>query len=231
MPERTSPRGRTRRGRAPKPVRGRPAGRDSDRTRADILRAARTVLGVHGYRATTLKMVAREAGLSIRAVYYYFGSLQEVYVDVVADTVALLEESVRDVAGEPTLRRQIRAYLAAMHALDFGDRSVMAFMIREYLDAARGTRDGRAKGPLLSGTEHFLAGMVRGAIDRGELAPDTSVRATVGLLSSIFWGIGLYSGFVDEADVMAALCARADEVIASGLVAADAPDGVQSDVA
>ena len=107
----------------------------------------------------------------------------------------------------------------------------MAFMIREYLDAARGTRDGRAKGPLLSGTERFLAGMVRGAIDRGELAPDTSMRATVGLLSSIFWGIGLYSGFVDEADVMAALCARADEVIASGLVAADAPDGVQSDVA
>ena len=66
-------------------------------------------------------------------------------------------------------------------------------------------------------TENFFVIMVRAAIDRGELPPSTDVRTTVGLLASILWGVGLYSGLVEDADTVAAISNRVDEMLAYGL--------------
>ena len=42
--------------------------------RIQILRAAKTVFAEHGFQAATMSAVARAAGLSYGAVYWYFGS-------------------------------------------------------------------------------------------------------------------------------------------------------------
>lgn len=197
--------------------RGRPVGRASVTTRDGIVRAARVVFGARGYAATTLTMIAREAGLSNTAVYYYFSSVEDIYGEVVADTVGLVEASLADVTTQRSLPVQLGAYVAAMHRLDFQDRSMMGFMIHEYLDAARGARLGRGKGPLMSSTERFLGSLVRAAVERGELAADTDVRAMIGLLSSIMWGVGLYAGFVDEEETMARVGVHLGAVLSRGL--------------
>ncbi|MET4427046.1 AcrR family transcriptional regulator [Mycolicibacterium sp. 624] len=208
----------TRRKRPGKPKRGRPAGRDPEVTRAWILRAARTVFGLRGYSATSVRMVAEQAGLSVTGVYYHFSSLEEIYDEVVADTVATLEAIIGEVLEQPTIRAQIRALIFAMHRLDSQDRSIMAFMVRTYLDAARSPEVGRDSGPLTAGTAYLFVTMVRSAISRGELPPDSDVRTTVGLLASILWGVGLYSGFVEDADAMAVILNQVDDMFAHGLV-------------
>lgn len=180
-----------------------------------IVRAARVLFGIHGYSATTVKMVAQEAGMSFQAVYYHFRGIEDIYDAVVADVAARLEQPVREVFAQPTLQKQIRTYVFAMHTLDYEDRTVMAFMIREYLDARRDRQ--RDKGPLVEGTERFFVALVKSAITRGELPPDSDLPAIVGVLTSVMWGVGLYAGFVDDPDEMARVTDAVDGMIAHGL--------------
>lgn len=198
-----------------KTKRGRPQGRDAQATRAMIVQAARVLFGIHGYSATTVKMVALQAGMSFQAVYYHFSGIEDIYDAVVADVMGRLEDPVSVVFAQPTLQLQIRTYAYAMHTLDYSDRTVMAFMIREYLDARRGRE--RGKGPLVEGTEQFFVALVRAAIKRGELAPEVDLSAVVGVLTSIMWGVGLYAGFVEDPDTMERVTAMVDGVIATGL--------------
>lgn len=182
-----------------------------------ILRAARELFGVHGYSATTVRMVAHRAGVSIQAVYYHFRGIRHIYDEVAADIVDRMAIAARDVFTQPTLRAQIRTYAYAMHTLDYSDRSVMDFTIREHLDAQRDRRRSGTPGALAVGTEQFFTALVRGAVERGELDPDADVRATVGVLASIMWGVGLYAGFVPDPDTMEPVTNLVDEFIANGL--------------
>jgi AcrR family transcriptional regulator len=208
-----------------KKKRGRPAGRDAHTTRAMIVRSARELFGIHGFSATTVRMIAQRAGISIQAYYYHFSGIESVYDEVVADIVGRMEKAVLDVLAQPTLRAQIRTYAFAMHEIDYEDRSVMAFILRENLDARRHRRRGDTTSALMTGTDRFFSALVAAAVERGELGPDVDARAVVGMLSSIMWGVGLYAGFVPAADDMAPITNRVDEIIANGipLVAEPAP--------
>jgi AcrR family transcriptional regulator len=68
----------------------RPAGED---TRAVILEAAREEFGARGYAATSLRAVARRAGVDPALVHHYFGSKDKLFlaaVDAPADPAELL---------------------------------------------------------------------------------------------------------------------------------------------
>src|ERR1700716_3954510 len=73
---------------APAPVKGGPlqvngAGDEPGR-RGQIVRAATAVLARQGYAATSLKDVAREAGVAPGLLHYYFESKQELLLEVVS---------------------------------------------------------------------------------------------------------------------------------------------------
>jgi AcrR family transcriptional regulator len=206
-----------------KKKRGRPAGRDAQATRAMIVRSARELFGIHGYSATTVRMIAQRAGISIQAYYYHFSGIETVYDEVVSNIVERMEKAVLDVLAEPTLRAQLRTYAFAMHEIDYEDRSVMAFILRENLDARRHRRLGDTTSSLMTGTDQFFTALVAAAVERGELAADIDARAVVGMLASIMWGVGLYAGFVPVSDDMAPVTNRVDEIIANGLPFAAEP--------
>ncbi len=182
------------------------------------------VFGERGYSAATLKMIAEQAGLSVTAIYYYFRSIEDLHHAVVAETVRALESCKREVFAQPTLRSQLRAYIFAMHRLDYEDRSVMAFVIRAQLDAVRSPGLFGERGSMMKCSEQLFFAVVRSAVERGELPRNTDVRMTVGLLSSIMWGVGMYSGFVEDADTMAAISHRVDDVIVNGLLKDELPE-------
>src|SRR5438876_11736827 len=69
-----------------------PEGDDPGR-RGQIVRAAAAVLGRQGYGETSLKDVAREAGVAPGLLHYYFESKQELLLEVV---VAMEREMIRD---------------------------------------------------------------------------------------------------------------------------------------
>jgi AcrR family transcriptional regulator len=61
-------------------------GVDDDGRRSQIVRAAAAVLGRQGYAETSLKDVAREAGVAAGLLHYYFESKEELLLEVVTVT-------------------------------------------------------------------------------------------------------------------------------------------------
>ncbi|MGD0194406.1 MAG: TetR/AcrR family transcriptional regulator [Candidatus Dormibacteria bacterium] len=61
-------------------------GVDDDGRRSQIVRAAAAVLGRQGYAETSLKDVAREAGVAPGLLHYYFESKEELLLEVVTVT-------------------------------------------------------------------------------------------------------------------------------------------------
>lgn len=70
--------------------------RRRDRSREEILDAARRVLLRHGIAATTLAAVAREVGVSKAALYYYFPSKDALLFELVFGAIQSQAQSVHD---------------------------------------------------------------------------------------------------------------------------------------
>ncbi len=70
--------------------------RRRERSRAEIVEAARAVLLREGISGTTLSMVAREVGLTKAALYYYFPSKDALLFEVVYGIFALQAQAVHD---------------------------------------------------------------------------------------------------------------------------------------
>ncbi len=126
----------------------RPAGED---TRAAIIAAARTEFAQRGYDGTSLRAVAREAGVDAKLVHHYFDGKSELFVEVMAFPAnpAVLVEQVaaapRDRLGEtlarvflaawdgPEGRERFAAMCAAAAAHEEHARMVREFVGREVL--------------------------------------------------------------------------------------------------
>lgn len=70
--------------------------RRRDRSREEILEAARRVLLRDGIAATTLDAVATEAGLSKTALYYYFRSKDALYFELIFGSLRSQAQAVHD---------------------------------------------------------------------------------------------------------------------------------------
>lgn len=83
-------------------------------TRERLLEAATDVFGKYGYDAATTRMIAREAGVNIAAIPYYFTGKEGLYRAVIKHIVSIfftqLSETRQEIAGEsftgPAAREQ-----------------------------------------------------------------------------------------------------------------------------
>ncbi|GHO99439.1 hypothetical protein KSF_094870 [Reticulibacter mediterranei] len=66
-------------------------------TRERIIQAAYHVLAEHGYDATTIKAIAREAEVAPGLVHYYFANKDELLVEVLKDISSRYTENMRRV--------------------------------------------------------------------------------------------------------------------------------------
>ncbi len=87
----------------PAALRAHPRGED---TRLRILRAALEVFATKGYEGASTRMLARQAGVNLPAIQYYFGSKQGLYEAVIDQIAEKMEARMAPVTGE------IRAALA-----------------------------------------------------------------------------------------------------------------------
>ena len=67
---------------------GRPPDTDSLATRQRILDVARREFAVHGYEVATNRRIATRVGITTAAVYHYFPSKADLYVEVLVDAEA-----------------------------------------------------------------------------------------------------------------------------------------------
>lgn len=86
------------------PARGRRPGPST--TREQILAAARTQFAEHGFEGTSMRSVARAAGVDQKLVSHWFGTKDELFAAAVEipfepeDVVRLLDQGPRDTIGE-----------------------------------------------------------------------------------------------------------------------------------
>lgn len=92
-----------------------------DERRAQILRAALACMARKGYARTTMDDIAREAGLSKGAIYWYFPSKREMFLTMVREflerTVSVLAAQTAQGADSPSERlSRMLQVLAALFA-------------------------------------------------------------------------------------------------------------------
>lgn len=96
------------------------AGSKSVETRGRVLEVALRSFRERGYAATTMRLIASEAGTSLGNAYYYFPSkshlVQELYVSVVAEQSRRATAALRDARG--LADRIAVAWTAAVDASD-----------------------------------------------------------------------------------------------------------------
>ncbi len=103
--------------------------RDRERTRERIIDAAKVAFARHGYTAANMRTIAQDAGISAGLVVRYFGSKQQLFVQVVAETFDLgraFADVDRGVLGE--------AFTAALFSEQREDDDLMSMMLRAAVD-------------------------------------------------------------------------------------------------
>ena len=88
-----------------------PQTRDADQTRARILKAARNEFMRHGYSGARIERISRTGRSSDRMIYYYFGSKEALYIEVLESVYAELG------AAESRLELDESKPLEALHTL------------------------------------------------------------------------------------------------------------------
>jgi hypothetical protein len=63
-------------------------------------------------------------------------------------------------------------------------------------------------------------------VRRGEIPDDVDATAVVNMLTSMFWGMGFFAGFVHEADETMGIAKQLKRFMVSGLL--DGPVGIRS---
>lgn len=85
-------------------------------TRTQLIAAAYRVLGEKGYEATSIKEIAREAGVAPGLIYYYFANKEELLLAVLHEASnQYARQMSQEMAGE-TLADHVRSALAEPRA-------------------------------------------------------------------------------------------------------------------
>ncbi|WP_432942734.1 TetR family transcriptional regulator [Kribbella sp. CA-253562] len=154
----------------------RPGGPD---TRGEILRAARESFAGNGFAGTSLRGVARAAGVDAALVHHYFGGKDELFVEAMAlpidprQVAATIVGGPRDELG----RRIVTVFLGVWESADGQQR--MKALLRSMVSSdqvAQLMRDGMTR-------------MIIGPVSETLGVPDARLR--VGLVASQLVGIAL----------------------------------------
>jgi AcrR family transcriptional regulator len=85
-----------------------------DFKRGAILEAASRVFAERGLEGATIRAIAAEAGYTPGAIYAYYGAKEEIFGDMLADSLGALGQAVKRAGGEDA-RARLDAGLRAIH--------------------------------------------------------------------------------------------------------------------
>jgi AcrR family transcriptional regulator len=164
----------------------------SEATHEHIIRAGRDAFCTLGYASTTLQEIAQRAKVSRPTINYHFATKHALYRAIEQDAVTkVLVHPVDQTEPAATFLGQLHGLAAALLAGEPDDRSRGEFLITSVIESARTATLQAAGSTTTSSLRRFLAAMVTGAIDRGDLDADTDVSAMVEFCLAALLGMGL----------------------------------------
>lgn len=145
---------------------GRWARRDASTTRQLLVRAARGRFARDGYRATTVRQIASDVGVSVALINRYFGSKDGLFEACLGQTVSALE--LESATAPPTLDEIVHRLVARVVAAPDSDAQLqMLLLLRTSGDE---TADAIRRTTLESFTERMVQVASAGRVPDDQLA-------------------------------------------------------------
>ncbi len=169
---------------------GRPADADSAETRRRLLDVARVQFARDGFRATTNRSLALEAGITPGAIYHYFESKADLYAAVYCETIDQVYTAFEQAAaGKERLLDQYSAVLRRAYELQEQDRSITGFIVAVALETQRHPDLLERLAPQRGRHSRFFAQLVDAAAARAELQPGVDPAALADVMGAVLTGL------------------------------------------
>ncbi len=155
--------------------------------RRRIQRAARTVFAEKGYAKTSIEQIAREASLSVGAIYLYFRSKEDLYVSLLEETLDLFDTELRQIRARsevsaPERLRNAWSFLTQWAATDVEASRVLRLISQPNVRAQLSDEVVEAVGKGLAQTREHLGAMVQDGMNSGQYR-----RGATGPVVDLFW--------------------------------------------
>lgn len=135
----------------------------------NLLAASRRVFSRHGFRRTSMAMVAEEAGVSRQAIYHHFASKELLFSALVDSLQSRAQDEAHAAVGDAeALPTQLFRALSAYHLSLVGSVAGSAFAEELMEESVRHCSD--VVSAHAERFQKFLVSMVRAASDAGEIA-------------------------------------------------------------
>jgi AcrR family transcriptional regulator len=103
-----------------------------DFKRAAIIEAARRVFAAHGLEGASIRLIARAAGYTPGAIYFYFPGKEHIYGDILSESLAALGRAVKDAAAaapDEEARLRVAAQAFFVYYRDHPDELELGFYL------------------------------------------------------------------------------------------------------
>lgn len=188
------------------PRRGRPPAADSIRRRHCIVVAARRRFAAQGYAATTLSAIAKDAGITLAAMYHYFEDKTALYEAVFDVSVEVLWNRIEDQAAKSgrvgaRLVQLVQTIERAAAEIDDETRSTQMFLTTVPIDATRHPELRHLLGKRAEIQERQIRRIVAPAFDAGELPAFADIDTAVAAIRILIMGWGLENYYLHDSEL------------------------------
>jgi AcrR family transcriptional regulator len=185
-------------------------------TRKRVLDAARDLFDSEGYEETTVRGIARRAGVSVGSVFTTFSCKRDILNQVMQDRLGALYAELDRVA--PKLRGstsdRLRSIFAIHYAFEAQRTNLFLAYIASAFDGAQGSERPREITPRLW---QILQGCLQEGRTRGEVDAEADLGLLTDLLMSAYvWTYRLAASENADAEAMSKVMDRSIGVIAAG---------------
>jgi AcrR family transcriptional regulator len=190
---------------------GRPVGSTKEDTLARIMPVARKLFADKGYAQTTFKHVGKEVGVSHAALYTYFASKKELYLETFTQTQALLvPHFINAFAKGSTLMERIRFALLAVAHEHENDPTITGFLTAVPIEMRRHDELFEAltvdNNPVMNAIESIVAD----AKSKGEIVSDVTATDLIGAILGGAVGVSLLQYGMRKPDLTSTMKAYVD---------------------
>lgn len=167
-------------------------------TKSLIREAATKVISHKGYFQTRPKDVAEEAGLSVGTIYNYFGSKQEILVDIFSKEFSDRKEFYQELSeGDLPLIEQIKKILKRHFSRLSSHKELMRVIIQERFKPS--SKLGKKLNSNYNEVIYYIEQLIEEALEKGQIRPCNPEIVAAALFGSVESAIA--SGlFIDEKD-------------------------------
>lgn len=161
--------------------------------RRRIQRAARTVFAEKGYAKTSIEQIAREASLSVGAIYLYFRSKEDLYVSLLEETLELFDSELRQLRERADLRPSDRlesawSFFTQWAATDVEATRVLRLTSQPNIRQQLSDEVAKSVGEGLSSVLAHIGALITAGIEAG-VYRRVNETETADLVWSLFLGV------------------------------------------